>query len=156
MGIGAYRLGDIGRSQGDGGKPPRVIKDGCEFSTACTECPLPRCKYDESPGHRPGRQNVRELVERGLLSEEIAAALGVSQETVRGYLKEEGVTAQSLKICRRRARVKALFLEGRSDEEICRALGVSRVTLFSDRSAMHCLRKRDRRSPSAMIIPHGP
>ncbi|MBI4337030.1 MAG: hypothetical protein HY683_04285 [Chloroflexi bacterium] len=62
--------------------------DGCEVSSSCLRCPLPRCKYDE-PGWLPrwlrqGRDGlIRQARERERLTvPELAQRFQVSQRTV--------------------------------------------------------------------------
>lgn len=61
---------------------------GCEHSPACLSCPLPRCKYDEPQGQRPGSpasiraHDIPILRRLGVPVDVIAEHYGISRRTV--------------------------------------------------------------------------
>lgn len=60
---------------------------GCELASACTRCPLPKCRYE---GHvkvstilRIQRENeIKRLADEGVSVAEISNRLGISKRTV--------------------------------------------------------------------------
>lgn len=65
------------------------VDDGCSVSPSCLNCPLPRCRYEETPEERQTelerKQNeVRQLRTAGVPREEVCRRFGIS---VRTYLR---------------------------------------------------------------------
>ena len=67
---------------------PQLIKDGCEASGSCLECPLPQCKFDDPAGYRTIKQKQKDqerckiIKEEGLSIEQAANRFGVSPRTM--------------------------------------------------------------------------
>ncbi len=67
--------------------------EGCEFSEACLNCPLPVCVYDEPGGRRRlrnrmrAKQIARQFTTEGKGTGELAALHGISRRTVQRALK---------------------------------------------------------------------
>lgn len=66
--------------------------EGCEFSSSCLNCPLPRCIEEEPRGKQKLRMSARarrmkELRQDGNSVEEIARLFDVSKRTVQRALE---------------------------------------------------------------------
>ena len=67
--------------------------EGCEFSSSCLNCPLPKCVYDQPGGRQRWlkRQRDKEMARlvtvEGKGIKELALMFGISQRTVQRALK---------------------------------------------------------------------
>jgi AraC-like DNA-binding protein len=77
----------------------RYRDDGCEVSSSCLSCPLPRCRYEEPGGLRAilNESRDREIIElraRGVSVDSLAGRFGVSRRTVFRVLGTSGDSAK--------------------------------------------------------------
>ncbi|MGD9115623.1 MAG: helix-turn-helix domain-containing protein [Dehalococcoidia bacterium] len=71
----------------------RYQDDGCEFATACLNCPFPDCIYAQPGGRQQWLKNLRDqevlkMHSGGKSVKELAEMFGVSQRTVQRIVKK--------------------------------------------------------------------
>ncbi len=71
----------------------RYKDEGCEYASACLNCPFPQCLYDEPRGRQQWLKDLRNreinrLFEAGRKVTELAALFDVSHRTVQRALKK--------------------------------------------------------------------
>jgi hypothetical protein len=65
----------------------RYRDDGCDVSSTCLTCPLPRCRYEEPGGLRAILNELRDrqivlLRKKGVSVDELAGQFGISRRTI--------------------------------------------------------------------------
>jgi hypothetical protein len=74
--------------------------EGCEISSSCLNCPLPRCIYDQPGGRRRwlkkhrNYQIIKSASTRGLGVKELAAEYNLSQRTIQRVLNKAHVCTE--------------------------------------------------------------
>lgn len=77
--------------------------EGCEISSSCLNCPLPRCIYDQPGGRRRwlkkhrNYQIIKSASTRGLGVKELATEYNLSQRTIQRVLKKAHVCTEGAK-----------------------------------------------------------
>ena len=66
------------------------MKDGCEISPSCENCPIDRCIYGREKGYEKSQRNeeINRLYHSGIPIQELAKRFQVSTRTINRIIKQ--------------------------------------------------------------------